>query len=301
MDELLLKETENLSLSWIKIKKEVVKEYLVTGFQNPRINMSSIITRHYFINEIFGDRFKDLMEEEIEFILKIHKALKEEEKRMETAASDEERKYPRYLRQKNLEKVVSADTWDIYMNKWSKVLKPFKNKSIEKIKVLELACGSANDYRFFYQYGIADFLIYTGIDLTEANIDNAKKMFPDIDFRVGNALEINAEDKEYNYVLVSDLFEHLSLHGLETAAKEVCRVTASKLIINFFSMGDAVDHKVNPIRNYHWNLLSCSKTKQLFENWCKVTDIIWIKEFQKKTFGYSEYYNQHSHTFFLEK
>ncbi len=301
MDESLLKETENLSQSWIKNDSEKMKEYLVTGFENPRINMQSVMTRHYFINEIFGDRFNDLMEEEIQFCIKIHKDLKEEEKRMEASASDEEKKIPRYLQWKNLEKVVSSDTWDIYMNKWSQTLKPFKEASNKKIKVLEVACGSANDYRFLHAYGIAEFIDYTGIDITEMNIYNAEKMFPPIDFRVGNALDIDASDGEFEYVLVSDLLEHLSMEGLEKAVNEICRVSSSKLIVHFFSMQDIAEHKLNPIRNYHWNWLSLTKTRQLFENWSNVTDIICVKDFWKNIYGYSEYYNKNSHTFFLDK
>ena len=291
MEKSLEQETANLIKSWVNNDGQLMEEYLVTGFENPRVNMQSIKTRHFFTRELFGDRFDDLMEEEIHFSIEVHRALKEEEKRVEATASPEKQKRPRYIRWKELERVVPAEKWDTFMKKWSLAL---KGRRAEKLKVLELACGSANDYRFLDAYGLAPFLDYTGMDLAAVNIRNAKKMFPSVDFRVGNALGIDARDGEYDYLLVSDLLEHLSPGGMEAAAGEICRVTSGKLTVHFFSMQDIAEHKINPVRSYFWNWLSRSRMRELFERWCKHIDIIWIREFLNSTYNYPDYYNKNS-------
>lgn len=298
MEKRLEQETANLIKSWVNNDGQLMEEYLVTGFENPRVNMQSIKTRHFFIRELFGRRFDDLMEEEIRFSIDVHRALKEEEKRVEAAASPEMQKRPRYIRWKELERVVPAEKWDTFIKKWSAAL---TGRRAEKLKVLELACGSANDYRFLDAYGLAPFLDYTGMDLAEVNIGNAKKMFPRVDFRVGNALGIDARDGEYDYLFVSDLLEHLSLEGLEAAAGEMCRVASGKLVVHFFSMQDIAEHKINPVRSYHWNWLSRTRTRELFERWCKSIEIICIREFLNNSYNYPDYYNKNSHTFFMEK
>ncbi|MCP5103984.1 MAG: class I SAM-dependent methyltransferase [bacterium] len=298
MEKILAQETENLQESWRNNDPGMMEEYLVTGFENPRLNMQSILTRHFFIRELFGNQFDDLMEEEMRFSVEIHRALKQEEKRVEAEVSPEMKKRPRYIRWKEVEQVVPGEKWDSFITKWSAAL---TGRKAAKLKVLELACGSANDYRFLHAYGIAQYLDYTGMDLAETNIRNAQKMFPHVDFRIGNAMAVAARDGEYDYLLVSDLLEHLSPMGLETAAGEICRVTAGKLLVHFFSMQDIPEHKINPIRNYFWNWLSRTKTRRLFEKWCKKIDIIWIREFLTLAYNYPEYYNKNSHTFFMEK
>ena len=42
-------ETKNLINSWSKHSQEFLKDYLVLGYQNPKINIQSILIRHYII------------------------------------------------------------------------------------------------------------------------------------------------------------------------------------------------------------------------------------------------------------
>ena len=59
-------------------------------------------------------------------------------------------------------------------------------KRPQRLSVLEAACGSANDYRFIEAFGLARLLDYTGFDLCEKNIFNAKQLFPMAQFNVDN-------------------------------------------------------------------------------------------------------------------
>jgi SAM-dependent methyltransferase len=145
-----------------------------------------------------------------------------------------------------------------FQSRWRAAVSQAKAQAIS---VLEAACGSANDYRFLDSYGIARFLNYSGFDLSDANIANARDMFPEADFQRGNVFEIPRHDESVDFVVAFDLFEHLSLEGLETAIEEVCRVSRRGLVLNFFNVEDIAEHLPNPVteRRYHWNTLSLKK------------------------------------------
>jgi len=62
-------------------------------------------------------------------------------------------------------------------------------------------------------------------------------------------------------LLAHDLFEHLSVEGLEAALQEVCRVTADSLVLSFFNMEEVPDHVVRPVEDYHWNTLAVARVR----------------------------------------
>jgi hypothetical protein len=79
---------------------------------------------------------------------------------------------------------------------------------------------------------------------------------------VGNVFSIGAPDRAFDHVFVHDLFEHLSLAGLERALSEVCRVTLHSLCLGFFNMDERAGHLVRPFEDYHWNTLSMEKVRE---------------------------------------
>ena len=44
-----------------------LREYLVVGIEDPRINLQSILSRHFLLRALFGDKFRELMEHECRF------------------------------------------------------------------------------------------------------------------------------------------------------------------------------------------------------------------------------------------
>ena len=69
-------------------------------------------------------------------------------------------------------------------------------------------------------------------------------------------LQIAAAAGAYDVCVVHDLFEHLSIAGMEQAIAETMRVTRRRWVGHFFRMHDAADHEIQPIDDYHWNTLS---------------------------------------------
>ena len=60
MKESLHRETDDLEFAWSSKTPEKLRNYLVSGIQDPRSNLQSILTRHFFIRQLFGSQFEQL-------------------------------------------------------------------------------------------------------------------------------------------------------------------------------------------------------------------------------------------------
>jgi SAM-dependent methyltransferase len=169
----------------------------------------------------------------------------------------------------------------------------------QPLSVLEPACGSANDYRFLHAYGLARLVSYTGLDLCAKNLENARALFPDVSFAVGNVFEIAALDKSFDLCFVHDLFEHLSPEGLQAAVKEVCRVTRQGLCIGFFNMDEIREHQVRPVDEYHWNMLSMGRMRELLGTCGFAAQVVHIGTFLRQRVGCEQTHNPNAYTFLL--
>ena len=194
---------------------------------------------------------------------------------------------------------------DTFRRLWNQALAPEASSSQpstlnpQPLTVLEPACGSANDYRFLHAYGLAPLVRYTGFDLCAKNIENARTLFPDVAFAVGNVFEIAAPDKAFDLCFVHDLFEHLSLEGLQAAVKEVCRVTRQGICVGFFNMDEIPDHQVRPVDDYHWNRLSMRRMSELFADCGFAARVVHIGTFLRQQFGCEQTHNPNAYTFLL--
>jgi SAM-dependent methyltransferase len=167
--------------------------------------------------------------------------------------------------------------------------------------VVEAACGSANDYRFLASYGIARFIDYSGFDLCEKNIENARALFPNVKFMTGNVFAIDAPDRAFALCLVQDLFEHLSRAGLEAAVQELCRVTGHGICAGFFQMDEIAEHKVRPLDDYYCNLLSVARTRELFGRHGFEAQVIHLDTFLRQHAGVGPTHNPNAYTFLLHR
>jgi hypothetical protein len=174
--------------------------------------------------------------------------------------------------------------------------------SADRPTVIEPACGSANDYRYLDAFGIAEHIDYTGFDLCEKNIENAREMFPAIDFRAGNILAIEAGERAFEICFVHDLFEHLSIEAMARAVTEVCRVTGQSVLAHFFQMHDEPEHLVRTHEDYHWNRLSLEKITQLFQaEGFELVRAVSIADLVAARFEGAQTHNKHAWTLHLER
>lgn len=303
VQEPLKGETESLVKAWQQHAPDWLRDYLVQDVEDPRVNLQSILTRHFLVGEIFGRGPEDLMAAEYRFsaamawLREAGRLMGDEEGLMAVlhalrVGSDNAEgvlipahvsslfrslpnrvdglEIPNYVTEFLTGANRSAKGWDpappgldTFAALWRQWL---SSQPAARLKVAEIACGSANDYRFWKAYGLADFVDYTGVDLTEANIANAHAMFPDVDFRVGNAFSLPLETGAYDMCAAQDLFEHLSLEGMEQAFAEMARITRRALCLGFFQMEETPDHILRPVEHYHVNLLSLARVKASLAN-----------------------------------
>ncbi len=76
----LLRETELLRRSWMQHDPAKLRDYLVSDVEDPRINIQSILSRHFIVEQLGGPDFATLREQELRFalvmnwLLGLHKA-----------------------------------------------------------------------------------------------------------------------------------------------------------------------------------------------------------------------------------
>jgi ubiquinone/menaquinone biosynthesis C-methylase UbiE len=329
MDERFRIESEKLKLSWMQHDKNILGKYLVEDVQDPRINIQSILSRSWLVEQLFGEKYSYFSEHELRFGLVMNwlKSLHKNKVRLgqlqavlyaliDKQNTAEGIEIPPYVSQTftalempnyfcdllNWAPLDIANTAfpeylvNTFGRIWSELL---EQEQSQTISVLEPACGSANDYRFLESFGIAKFLDYTGFDLCNKNIANAKTMFQNVKFNVDNALEINAQDKSFDYCFVHDLFEHFSIEAMELAVREVCRVTRKGIWAGFFNMHPGAEHIVQPVEDYHWNKLSAPQTAKLFEQQGGRVKVINIDEYLTSQFSCSDTHNKNAYVFII--
>jgi SAM-dependent methyltransferase len=279
-----------LQRAWVNAKPENLRRYLVRSYQSPVINVQSILARHEFIREITEDAHQALMEQELRWAVQKNRELRSRQRDLPREHNVDFHEIKRSGKWRAAYAEVMDDP-DRFATAWKAVLGPDAAGSHRGLRVIEAACGSANDYRFFDSYGLAPLLDYTGFDLTQANVANARDMFPGIDFRVGDVQAIPVRDSSYEWAVAHDLLEHLSPHAFERAIDELCRVSRRGVLISFFLMRDMPEHQVTPRRTYHVNVLSKDRIEQSFARYC--SDIRWVhvRPMLAQRYDFDDYYN----------
>ena len=275
-----------LERAWVRASAERLEGYLVDDYQNPVINLQSILARHEFVRELGVDQ-AELCEDELRWAANKHHELRRRQQDLQRKLGVDFAE----LKKSGVWQPVYDDVMrdeDRFAEAWTAVL---HGQPSGAMSVVEAACGSANDYRFLVRYGLGPLLDYTGFDLTRANIDNCRRMFPGVDFRVGDVQAIDAPDNSYDWAVVHDLLEHLSPAAMERAVDELCRVARRGVLISFFSMSDIPEHRVQPKGTYHWNELSKDRVEQRVARHC--SDIRWvhIPSYLADRYNVTDYYN----------
>jgi ubiquinone/menaquinone biosynthesis C-methylase UbiE len=322
-------EERNLKSSWDCCPSEYLDRYLVSGVQDPRINGQSILTRALLADALYPGRFDARIAEELRFGAVLTWILQQLEKGvtryelLDAIESDRPAHVPEFicktyawLQDKacpipdyitaalscldyDLPRHCLSDlALDTFMAIWSEQL---SQTPAAAISVLEVACGSANDHRFLHKSGLVRCLSYTGIDITAGNIANARRHYPNADFRAQSILTTELPDSSYDYLFCHDLIEHLSLVAMERALGEMFRIAQNEVILHFFNGKWAGDHEVVPVRRYYRNRVSMEKVTTFFERLgARVTCLEMAQWFQEKI-GSPGYHNPNAFSMIVER
>jgi SAM-dependent methyltransferase len=292
----LATEERLLRWSWTSRDAERLDEYLSIGWQNPRINVQSILIRHALLRRLFGSEFEDRMRAELAFAVELNEALRLESVRTGVPINsflDAKRQ----ARIRQVEQVIAGRERE-FEKSWRATL---AGRTAAPLSVLELACGSANDYRAFADHGLAPFLMYAGIDLNPKNIANARRRFPNVNFEIGNAMDVKSPDRSVDVVIATDLFEHLPLAGAEKVLGESIRLARHEVILSFFNMAEIPEHDHRPVAAYHWNLLSRTRYEQALATEFPTVTVTPIGAWLEREFGYVHTYNPGAYTIVGER
>ncbi len=281
----LAAESEQLKSAWGQYPAEFLDSYLVHGVENPCFNPQSVTLRALIIDTLFPGQFAGLMAQERLYsacACTLLLALAERrfhhltEALESDPASAEAQALPAFLRDL---RTKPGDLPFTVQSVWLQIFqaavarqpgfispleKPWRDAlgahDVNTIKLLETACGSANDYRYFERYGLARAIDYTGVDLSPANIANARRRCPAAAFQEADAMNLPFADRSFDFYLTCDLFEHLSIAGFERALREAVRVTRRGLWLSFFQLEERPDHEIIVDPPYHRNVLSQERT-----------------------------------------
>ncbi len=329
MDHAMLLEEHNLRLSWDCHPSEYLDHYLVSGVEDPRINGQSILNRALLVDTLYPGRFDALITEELRFGAVLTWILQQLEKGstryelldtiesacrthvpefiLETYAwlQDKTCPIPDYIGAAlshfdcDMPAPCLSDlALDTFMTIWNEQL---SHMPASTISVLEIACGSANDYRFLDRCGLTRHLSYTGIDIAARNIANARNHYPHADFRVRSVLATEFLDSSYDYVFCHDLIEHLSLAAMERALGEMFRVATNEVILHFFNATWDPDHEIVPVRRYHRNRVSMQKLSVFFERLDAQVTCIEMAQWLRWKVGSPGYHNPNAFSLIVER
>ena len=94
-----------------------------------------------------------------------------------------------------------------------------------QLSVLDVGCGNGRLYSFFVETGLTPSLHYRGIDASVGMIEQAKKWYPECDFRVADMREVPCDDNSFDIVFAIASFNHmLTKEDQEKALSEIFRV-----------------------------------------------------------------------------
>jgi SAM-dependent methyltransferase len=310
-------EEERLKHSWERHEARFLDHYMTGGIEDPRVNLSSILVRGLIADTLFPGQFDALVQEEARFSLFFTWYLKELEKgvdmatletnlRLESQLPPEIEAIVRYIRRESsgipdytiFQSQQEEGRWepiphtilDSFVELWRIAL---DGQSVEeKPRLLEAACGSANDYRILAATGLDRFMDYTGFDIAPTNIGNARRRFPQAHFQVATSFVIPLADNAIDYTYTFDLLEHLSLDGMERSLEELLRVTRREVWLGFFNLGRGPDHVEKPVDFYHCNEISETALVKWLNDRGHECAVLRLPEWQEEKFGVPGYYNQ---------
>ena len=275
---MITEEGARLGQHWNRIGADQLDRYLVQDVEHPAFNAQSVLIRSFIIDRFFPGEATDLIEAELYYsacasfalyrnrkkdFASLHQAVQGKPSEFELPPFLEQGfrdPYSRYFEVAELYDEIAnclSTGFDHFSSPFEMVWRDFlKGREFRQCRLIELACGSANDYRMWDACGVAALLDYTGIDISSANIANARKRFPDVNFAVGDICLIAADDQSHDVSVAFDVYEHLSPPSVISALEETLRVARDECWISFFNVADRPEHKFVEVGDYHWNLLS---------------------------------------------
>lgn len=101
------------------------------------------------------------------------------------------------------------------------LLKEFARVNAVRAPMADFGCGPGQTTKFLYDNGATDII---GIDIAEAMVQAAGRLFPGISFETGNLLRLDYPANHFGAAIAFYAIVHFTDMQLKAAFSEVCRV-----------------------------------------------------------------------------
>jgi ubiquinone/menaquinone biosynthesis C-methylase UbiE len=119
------------------------------------------------------------------------------------------------------------------------ILFSFSEKLRGRKPVWDLGCGPGQTTKYLKDLGLE----ISGLDLSEKMIEQAREIYPDIQFRRGNILELDFEENSIAGAVAFYAIVHFTKEQVETAFFEILRVLQpGGIFLLTFHIGDETLH-----------------------------------------------------------
>ncbi len=310
-------EGRRLGRHWDRIDPGELDRYLIQEVEHPAYNPQSVLLRAFMIDRLFPTEADRIIEEELYFSAcacfgllghregwfptlyrKVSSGSPDGELPFFLQSAMRDRLGGRFDLLELYTQIAACLTvgFDDFASPFGPVWRGFlRDKVSTKCRVLELGCGSANDYRFLDSFGVAAHLDYRGVDVSEPNVRNSIARFPSVDFAVGDVGALDADDGEFDTTFAFDLYEHLSAELLAAGLSESLRVTGDELWISLFNAADIPDHEICREGDYYWNLLSIPRLSEEMQKAGFLVEVVSVKNELEARFEDYRHYNDEAH------
>ncbi len=324
-------ENERLRASWDCFAAEHLATYLSVEEQDQRINTHSILTRALLADTLWPGRFAGLIDEELRFGLVMTWLLQQRKAGVERhdllrwlSSPDPHPRVPGFIADTAAwlqssdcpiadyvtEVLMFTDpdrppwhlfdpAFDTFRGLWSIQL---AGLAAERISLLEIACGSGNDFKAIRDFGLAEHVAYSGLDISWKNIANARDRFRGVDFFEASILDSGLPSGSFDVIFVHDLLGHLSPEALEVALAEIMRITRREAWLHCHNVADIDHHEVHPFFSYYRNRLSLSGLVASLERaGAADVTIVPISAMLERKFGFTPEYTASAGTLLVRK
>lgn len=323
-------ENERLRGSWDCFPAEHLATYLSIAEQDQRINTQSILTRALLADTLWPGELTALIREELRFGVVMTWLLQELKagtgridllEELDAAPAGGRIPevvrgtcawlqsagcpVPDYLTEALMFRDPDRPDWhlfepalDTFRSLWASRL---AGLAAAPTSVLEVACGSGNDYRAMRDCGLAAHVRYSGFDISWKNVCNARDQFPGIDFFEASILCPGLPDDSFDHLFLHDLLGHLSPDGLEVALAEIVRITRKEAWLHCHNVADIGRHEVHPFFSYFRNRLSVRQLTASLERLGAAVDFVPVSEMLAAKFGHAPAYTASAGLFLVRK
>lgn len=326
-------ENERLRASWNCFPIEHLDTYLSIEEQDQRINAHSILTRALLVDTLWPGKFDALIDEEMRFgivMTWLLQRLKAGAERMallnrilRCADGAEDQGVPEIVRATakwlqgdgcaipdyisdalisfdpgRFQSLLGESALDTFYGIWAAQL---KGLTAGPIRVLEVACGSGNDFQAIRDCGIGAFIRYSGFDISSKNIENARRKFPEVDFFEASILNSGLENESFDYVFAHDVIGHLSGEGMDCALHEIMRIVREEAWIHCYNAVEIPRHEIRPFEQYFRNRISIPQFCASLTALGGSVRVIPLPDLLRRKFGFVQDYTATSATFIATK